>query len=72
MFSKEIFCSRLRALREGRGEQQKDLALEFNVSKQKYSTWETGTREPNMAAIVALADYFDVSTDYLLGRVDEP
>lgn len=72
MFIKDIFCQRLRALRDKQTLFQMDLANDLGVSKQTLSAWETGTREPNMAALYALADYFDVSTDYLLGRTDNP
>lgn len=36
-----------------------------------YQNYEGGQREPNFSTLIALADFFDVTTDYLLGRTDE-
>lgn len=54
------------ALREGRGWTQTQLANRLNMSPKAIKNWETGTAEPNIESIRALAKVFNVSTDYLL------
>lgn len=58
----------LRTERKKKGLNQVELAKIFNVSKQTVSNWESGNRTPDTCTIEKLADFFDVSTDYLLGR----
>lgn len=72
MFSKEIFISRLKQLRLNNNLLQSDIAESLNTTKQTVSRWETGDRFPTIPALYALADYFDVSVDYLIGRTDTP
>lgn len=62
------FRNRLKELRSEKRISQHALALEIKYSQQVISNWETGDAEPTASAIVAVADYFDVSADYLLGR----
>ena len=50
------------------GLSQVDLAKRLNVSKQCVSNWENDNVQPSIAMLVQLADFFGVSTDYLLGR----
>lgn len=57
---------RLKALRETRGINQQRLALELNVSQAMISKYELGLSEPDIATIKKIADFFKVSTDYLL------
>ena len=63
-----MFPNRLKELRKANGLTQDQLAEVFNMSTRAISTWETGERSPTIEMLVRLADYFDVSTDYLLGR----
>jgi transcriptional regulator with XRE-family HTH domain len=49
---------------------QRAIAELLGVSERAYQHYEAGTREPNIASLVALADYFDVSIDYLVGRLE--
>lgn len=58
----------LAELRKDKGLSQKELAMVFHVSSSTISSYETGSHLPNSEQIVAFADYFDVTTDYLLGR----
>lgn len=44
----------------------------LGVTERAYQHYELGTREPNMERLLALADYFDVSIDYLVGRTENP
>lgn len=64
----KIFGERLRELREEKAVGQVELAKAIAVSKGIISLWENGLREPTMSNLVALADYFCVSLDYLAGR----
>jgi len=64
------FAERLRDLRQGRRLSQKKLANATGVSRAAISLYEIGRREPELATVRKLADFFNVSTDYLLGRSD--
>lgn len=59
---------RIRDLRKKRGLSQTELANIVHVSQQTITAWENNKADPSSSAIAALADYFDVTTDYLLGR----
>lgn len=58
----------LKALRTQKGIYQKDIASFLNVAVSTYSYWEQGKFEPDSETLKKLADYFNVSVDYLLGR----
>ena len=58
----------MKELRSERKISQQTLALEIRYSQQVISNWESGNVEPTASAIVAVADYFGVSTDYILGK----
>lgn len=62
---------RVRELREARGMQQKELAIDLHVSQPTISDWESGRKVPSARSMQKIADYFGVSLDYLLGRNDE-
>jgi len=64
------FGRRLRALRSGRGLSQHELAKLIGVSKSSVNMYERDEREPGFRTLGAIADFFGVSTDYLLGRTD--
>ena len=63
---------RLKQLRTARGVSQVRLAMELSVSQHTISRYETGEREADYAMLIRIADYFDVSIDYLLERTDNP
>lgn len=65
-----MFNSRLKELRLERNLSQAQLANELQVSQRSVSSWETGFRRPDFETLIALAKYFDVTTDYLLGVSD--
>ena len=48
------------------------LAMALNMNQNSISRYETGEREADYATLIAFADYFNVSLDYLLGRTDNP
>lgn len=58
--------------RLNKGLSQPELAKIMNVSKQTISNWENGNRIPDILTLKKLADFFNVSTDYLLCRTDQP
>lgn len=66
-----ILSERILILRNETGLSQEELAKESGIAYRSYRRYETGEREPNCSTLVILADFFDVSTDYLLGRKDE-
>lgn len=61
------FGARLKELRNDKKVSQQQLGLEIRCSQSVISDWENGNAEPTASAIVAVAEYFGVSTDYLLG-----
>ena len=63
---------RLKELRKKRRISQITLALELNMNQNNISRYETGEREADYATLIAIADYFHVSIDYLLGRTNNP
>lgn len=60
--------SRLRALRKGKRINQATLGKILGVSKVSVSGYENGTREPDITSLIRLADYFNVTVDYLINR----
>ena len=51
---------------------KKDIAKAVNISVMAYYRYEKGVRQPDLPLLIALADYFKVSLDYLVGRSDTP
>lgn len=64
------FGQRLTDLREEKGIRQKELAVLINVSPSTVSNYENDVHYPDVEILCKLADYFNVSTDYLLARTD--
>lgn len=67
-----MFSTRLRALRLKHGLTMKALGEQLNVAPSTISGYENGNRKPDMDTLQQLADYFHSSTDYLIGRTDDP
>lgn len=63
---------RLREIRKEKGISQLKLAMELNTNQNTISRYETGDREPGINELIRIADYFNVSIDYLLERTDNP
>ena len=63
--------NRLYELRLEKNVKQQDIANFIKCSRQGYANYENGARDPDNDTLVALADYFNVSVDYLLGRTDK-
>ena len=62
------FARILQDLREDRDITRKDLATTLNISVSTLGMYEQGRREPNIDMLIKMADYFDVSIDFLVGR----
>ncbi|MBQ1241990.1 MAG: helix-turn-helix transcriptional regulator [Oscillospiraceae bacterium] len=63
---------RLKILREQRNISQLKLAMDLDLNQNAISRYESGAREADYKTLVRLADYFNVSIDYLLERTDDP
>lgn len=66
------FPDRLRNLRQKKNIMSKTMAELLNITPRNYQRYETGEVDPPTSKLIKLADYFDVSTDYLLGRTNNP
>ena len=62
----------LKRCRNLRKATQKQAATAAGVTESMYQFYEYGKSEPTASVLIALADYFDVSLDYLCGRSDDP
>ena len=62
------FAVRLRDLREEAGLSMVELAKAIGVSDAAICKWENGLAEPKLGYIIRLAEYFDCSTDYIMGK----
>lgn len=62
------FAKRLQELRENRFITRKDLAVALNITISALGMYERGQREPNIDMLIKIADYFNVSVDFLIGR----
>ena len=62
---------RLKELRQQRGITQLKLAMDLGLNQNSVSRYETGEREADYKTLIMLADYFDVTIDYLLERTDD-
>lgn len=67
----EIFAKRLRELREERHLSRETAAAAVGIVPRTYQRYEKDERDATGPVLVALADFYDVSTDYLLGRSDQ-
>ena len=64
--------SLLKELRKEKGLTQEQLAEHFLVSARSVSRWENGINMPELSPLVELADFYNVSVDYILGRTENP
>ena len=63
---------RLREIRKSRGIPQLKMAIDLNTNQNTISRYETGEREPGIYELIKIADYFNISVDYLLERTNNP
>lgn len=68
----EILAKRLVKLRSERKLSRREVAARTGMTERTYQRYENAERDPSAPALLALADYFDVTADYLLGRSDAP
>lgn len=66
-----MFSERLSKLRKEKGISQKQCALDLDVDSSKYNKLENGKNRPNYDMVCKLANFFDTTTDYLLGASDD-
>ena len=63
---------RLKDTREDSDKKQEDIALVLEITRQQYQLYESGKREMPMHHFVTLAQYYNISLDYLAGLIDTP
>lgn len=66
------FSEHLKQIRKARGFTQKDVAAAIEITERNYQCYESGSKKPGFDSLIALADFYDVSLDYLVGRSDDP
>ena len=66
-----VFGTRVKDLREKKSLSMEQLARELKVTKSRVNMWENNGTLPRGEVLIELAKFFDVSTDYLLGKDDE-
>lgn len=64
-------ANRLRQLRKEKGLTQNQVAIYCDITEKTYQNYELMTREPKIEILAKIADVYDVSIDYLVGRTDE-
>lgn len=68
---KEILAKRLRKCRKEKGLAQWQVAVYCNITEKAYQNYELMTREPKLEILIKIADLYEVSLDYLVGRTDQ-
>lgn len=68
----DILAERLVKLRSERKLSRREVAASTGMTERTYQRYENSERDPSAPVLLALADYYNVSADYLLGRVDTP
>lgn len=63
---------RLKELRKQRRLSQIKVSMDLNMNQNSLSRYETGNREADYKTLILLADYYNVSIDYMLGRTENP
>jgi len=66
----KIFANQLKLIRKSNKLTQKQVANDTGIAERAYQSYEGNERKPTFENLIALADYFDVSLDYLVGRSD--
>lgn len=69
-FNMKIFQQRLIEQRKLNNKTQRQVADYLQITQPSYIRYENGSAEPSLENLLKLADYFDVSVDYLLGRTE--
>lgn len=66
----KIFAQRIKELRNEKKLKQVEIAAIFGISTRQYQNYEGAINYPDVAGLIKIADFFGVTTDYLLGRSD--
>ena len=67
-----MYFPRLKDLREDKDLVQKEVASYLGIDQRVYSNYETGKREIPVKFVIKLADFYNTTTDYILGRTNNP
>ncbi len=67
---KEVLSKRLKECRKAKGYTQGQVAIYCDITEKTYQNYELMTREPKLDILIKIADLFNVSIDYLVGRTD--
>lgn len=67
-----MFGERLKSIRLHSGITQKEAANLFGITERAYQNYEINKSNPNVSLLISIAEYFDVSIDYLVGRTNNP
>ena len=70
MKMKEVLSKRLKECRKAKGYTQGQVAIYCDITEKTYQNYELMTREPKLDILIKIADLFNVSIDYLVGRTD--
>lgn len=72
MTRKEIMAQRIRKCRTDRGLTQREAAIYCDITERAFQNYELMNREPKVEILVRIAEFFQVSLDYLVGLTDDP
>lgn len=67
-----MFAQRLKEIRNKKGLTQLEAALKLDIAPRAYQYYESGSREPSLSNLTKIANVFDCSIDYLIGRTEKP
>lgn len=67
---RDILAKRLRQCRKEKELKQIEVAIQCDITEKAYQNYELMTREPKLEILIRIADFFEVSLDYLAGRTD--
>lgn len=66
------FNEHLKDIRKFQNKTQKETSVALGITERNYQTLEYGKSKPSFDTLISLAEYFEVSIDYLVGRTDDP
>lgn len=66
-----VLAERLKQCRTERGLTQNEVAIFCDITEKAYQNYERNRREPKLSVLIRIADFYDVSLDYLVGRTKE-
>ena len=68
---REILAERVKQCRKEKGFTQREVVIYCDITEKTYQNYELMTREPKVEILLKIADVFEVSLDYLLGRTEK-